>query len=394
MVIPMLKRTLLIFFVLTLVGCAVSEEPPTATAEPSPEPSPTEELMDLKVLDGILSDISSGLYGQIDQILLIRQGQVILDQSFQNDYPSLNAGVDSPPGPYNYNDTAWHPYHQSGKLHTLQSVTKSITGLVVGIAIQRGELPGPEVLIMDYFSEYLIDDQDESKGTITLRDLLTMQSGLFWDEWTYPIGDPRNSITQMESSEDWIQYTLDLPMQYSPGKVWVYNSGASQLLSVIIKESTGLQIDEYAEAYLFSPLGIEEYYWKKTPGGWPDTEGGLYLKAEDLARIGMLVLNQGEWDGQQVVDKSWIEAMTSPQVPDVAPYDPYWNYGYGYLWWLLPTQDQGELDVIGALGYGGQFLFIVPELDLVAVFYGWNIYQTSSSLIREAFLNEIIPAVR
>ncbi len=387
----MLKKILLISFVLTLIGCVTTDEPPTEIPEPTPEPSPTEELIDQGVLDEIIEGISSGAFGYIDRILLIRQGQTILDQSFQHDYVSLNAGKESPSGPYNYNDPTWHPYYQSGELHTLQSVTKSITALLVGIAVQRGELPGPEALILDYFEASQIGDLEESKWTITLEDLLTMRSGFFWDEWTYPVGDPRNSVTQMETSENWIQYALDLPMLYSPGEVWVYNSGACQLLSVVIKESTGLDVDQYAEEYLFGPLGIEDYYWKKTPGGWPDTEGGLYLKAEDLAKIGTLVLNQGEWDGQQVVGKAWIEAMTSPQVPDVDPYDPNWNYGYGYLWWLLPAR---ELEVISALGYGGQFLFIVPELELVGVFTGWNIYGTSSSLMRNAFLEEIIPAAR
>ena len=392
------KKVILLVLALLLIGCSPQGETATPSLEPLLEPSPslfpTEELFNYFILDGILEDIEAGEYGYIDQVLLIREGQLIVDRSYQHDYQILNPGTDSPPGPYNYHDTEWHPYYQSQEIHTLQSVTKSVTALLVGIAIQRGDLPGTDVEVLDYFSDYQIEELDEAKGSITLEDLLTMRSGLFWDEWTYPVGDPRNSVTQLESSQDWIQFALDLPMQYEPGEVWVYNSGASQLLSRILKEATGMHADQYAEEHLFAYLGIEEYIWKETPRGFPDTEGGLYLEAHDLAKIGTLILQKGAWDGKQIASMDWIEAMTSPQVPDVAPADPSWNYGYGYLWWLLPYQNHENSDMIAALGYGGQFLFIVPDLDLVAVFYGWNIYGTSSSIMRDAFLEKIIPAAR
>jgi CubicO group peptidase (beta-lactamase class C family) len=386
------KKIIPVLFAMLLIGCSPSQEIVTATPEPPATPSPTEELFDQSILDEFHTEISSGTYGYINRFILIRKGQVFFDQTYQHDYHNLNAGKDTPPGPYNYHDTEWHPYYQSRELHTLQSVTKSITALLMGIAIERGEIPGTDVPVLDYFDTYQIEELDEAKGAITLEDLLTMRSGLFWDEWTYPLGDPRNSVTQLESSQDWIQYTLDLPILTDPGEVWVYNSGASQLLSGILKEATGLPADEYAEEYLFNPVGIKDYYWKKTPSGLADTEGGLYLRAEDLAKIGTLILQNGVWEGKQIVSRDWIEAMTSPQVPDVAPSDPYWNYGYGYLWWLLPNQNGA--DVIAALGYGGQFLFIVPELDLIAVFNGWNIYGTSSSIIRDAFLEIILPATK
>jgi CubicO group peptidase (beta-lactamase class C family) len=181
-------------------------------------------------------------------------------------------------------------------------------------------------------------------------------------------------------------------MAHEPGEIFVYNSGAAQLLSVVVKEATGLAIDAYAEKHLFQPLGIGDYHWKKTPGGWPDTEGGLYLKAEGLAKIGSLVLHGGAWEGEQIVPAAWVAEMTSRKVADVAPQDPGWNDGYGYLWWLLGEQAQGVPQVYAALGYGGQFLFVVPERDLVAVFTGWNIYGTRSSLVRDLFLEEILPA--
>jgi CubicO group peptidase (beta-lactamase class C family) len=391
----MAKRALL-FLVLVLVACNPSERTVVLPAETLPVSSPGDRELDGAVdgvvIDEILEELASGDYGYVDRFLLIQNGRVVIDESYVHDYEAINAGRDQTDDPYNYYHTAWHPTYQGSDLHTLQSVTKSMTAIVIGIAIGRGELPSASVSVLDYVKGYEIDHLDERKRRITLEDLLTMRSGLEWDEWTYPVGDSRNSVTQLEESDDWIQFVLDLPMAHEPGEVFVYNSGAAQLLSVIVKEATGLAIDAYAEEYLFQPLGINEYYWKKTPGGWPDTEGGLYLRAEDLAKIGSLVLHGGVWEGEQIVPAAWIVEMTSPQVADVAPQDPGWNDGYGYLWWLLGDQAQGAPQVYGALGYGGQFLFVVPEYDLVAVFTGWNIYGTRSSLVRDLFLEEILPA--
>jgi CubicO group peptidase (beta-lactamase class C family) len=316
-----------------------------------------------------------------------------MDQTYAHDYERINAGRDPTPHPYNYYHPDWHPYYRGSDLHTLQSVTKGVTSILIGMAIQRGELPGTSVAVLDYFHDYEIKHLDERKQRMTLEDVLTMRAGLQWDEWTYPVGDERNSVTQLEMSDDWIQFVLDLPMAHEPGEAFVYNSGASQFLSVIVKEATGLHINEYAEEYLFKPLGIQDYYWKRTPKGWPDTEGGLYLRAEDLARIGYLVLHEGVWEGQQVVPQAWVHEMTSPKVADTSPEDPGWNVGYGYQWWLLGDQAQDVPQVYGALGYGGQFLLVVPDRDLIAVFNGWNIYGTPSSLITDLFLDQILPAV-
>lgn len=388
----MAKRALLLLIGFSLVACSPNERTVVSPTESQVVSSPGNQGLDAAILDEVLQALVSGTYGYVDRFLLIQNGHVLIDESYEHDYAAINAGRDPTDHPYNYYHTDWHPTYQDSDLHTLQSVTKSVTAIVIGIAIERGELPNPGVGVLGYLQDYEIGHLDERKQRLTLEDLLTMRSGLAWDEWTYPVGDARNSVTQLEESDDWIQFVLDLPMAHEPGEVFVYNSGASQLLSVIMKEATGLALDEYAEKHLFHPLGIDDYYWKKTPGGWPDTEGGLYLKAEDLAKIGSLVLAEGVWEGEQIVPADWIAEMTSPKVADVAPEDPHWNDGYGYLWWLLGDQAQGAAQVYGALGYGGQFLFVVPELDLVAVFTGWNIYGTRSSLVRDLFLEQILPA--
>jgi CubicO group peptidase (beta-lactamase class C family) len=386
-----IKRVLLILLVFLVVACSPKRRTivwPTGSWSVS---SPEDQGLDGSPLDRIHQRFASGAYGYVDRFLLIRHGHVVIDQHYEHNYEQINAGRDPTPHPYNYYHPDWHPYYQGSDLHTLQSVTKGVTSVVIGVAIQRGELPDPSVAVLDFFEDCEIQNLDERKRRIRLEDLLTMRSGLEWDEWTYPVGDDRNSVTQLESSNDWIQFVLDRPMAHEPGEVFVYNSGASQLLSVMVKKATGLYIDEYAEQHLFKPLGITEYYWKKTPGGWPDTEGGLYLKAEDLAKIGYLLLHKGLWEGEQIVSNEWVAEMTSPKVEDTFPEDPAQNWGYGYQWWLIGGPSERASQVYAALGYGGQYLFIVPELDLIAVFNGWNIYGTHPPII-DLFLEQILPA--
>jgi CubicO group peptidase (beta-lactamase class C family) len=173
----------------------------------------------------------------------------------------------------------------------------------------------------------------------------------------------------MEKSDDWIRFVIDQPMSHQPGTVFVYNSGASELLAMIIKQATGQHVDAYAQEHLFGPLGITEYFWKKTPTGFPDTEGGLYLTAGDLAKIGYLYLKDGVWDQKRVLPEGWVAASVERSVDDTG----WLGMGYGYQWWLVPWGSTDGSFAFAAIGYGGQRLFVVPELDLIAVFTGWNI---------------------
>jgi CubicO group peptidase (beta-lactamase class C family) len=151
---------------------------------------------------------------------------------------------------------------------------------------------------MDYLQDYDLSKVDACFRLAILEDLLTMRLGMEW----YEIGAPmdNNTTENLEKSSDWVQFTLNQPMDTLPGTSWVYNSGASQLMSVILKKATGSHLDDFARENLFGPLEIEYFYWKQTPKGLPDALGGLYLKAEDLAKIGVLVLNQGNWEGNNL----------------------------------------------------------------------------------------------
>jgi CubicO group peptidase (beta-lactamase class C family) len=354
---------------LILVSCSRADDetiqgPRDSWAVSSPEEQGMEESR-LSALDSSLSDE----HGNIDAMLVIRNGRVVYEKHFSRDYDDMNEGRRQAPGVYNYHDPEWHPYYQRGELHTMQSVTKSVTSALIGIAIGRGEIAGVGVRVIDFLDGYDIANLDEWKRSMTLQDLLTMRAGIAWDEDSVPYTDPENSCAGMENSDDWIQFVVDRPMARQPGTAFLYNSGASQLLSLIIKESTGKHVDEYAEEHLFGPLGITRYYWKVTPTGFPDTEGGLYLTARDLAKIGYLYLRDGVWDQMRVLPEGWVAASVQRRVEDTGSL----RMGYGYQWWLVPWGSNGDSYAFAALGYGGQRLFVVPELDLVAVFTGWNI---------------------
>lgn len=353
---------------------------------------PSEQGIDPSVLEALSKRIRRGEFGYVDEMLIIRNGHLVFDETYRNDYVLANTDRDPTQDQYNYYCPNWHPYYHGTDLHTLQSITKSVTSAVVGIAIGRGDLPGVDMRVLETFDEAKVANVDDRKRQMTLADLLTMRSGLDWDEFTYPYNDARNPAAQLEASHDWVQFVIDRPMAYTPGTHFSYSSGVSQLLSHIVSEGAGESIDEYAREYLFRPLGIKKFYWKKTPTGLADTEGGLYLTTDDLARIGYLYLNDGVWNGNRILPEGWVGATSRVAVRDAWPSNPANNEGYGYQWWLVPYEGSSTRHFLAANGYGGQFLFVVPQKNLIAVFTGWNIYGPVPS-IKDAFVNYVLRSV-
>jgi CubicO group peptidase (beta-lactamase class C family) len=212
-----------------------------------------------------------------------------------------------------------------------------------------------------------------------LWDVLTMTTGIRWDEFTATYTDLKNNCAQMEASADWVQYVLDQPMATEPGTAFVYNSGATELLSYLLRKATGKDVADYAREHLFGPLGIRSFAWKHTPRGLADTEGGLYLDPRDLAKLGYLYLHEGRWEGRQIVPAEWVRQSTRWLV------DTGWHVpGYGFKWWVLSRPAEGSYGAYAAIGYGGQYLIVVPQLDLIAVFTAWNIYDERTLDVRVA----------
>ncbi len=270
----------------------------------------------------------------------------------------------------------------------MQSVTKSVTSALIGTAIKQGLIESVDVQVLPYFDAYKFDRSDPRKAEITLEDLLTMRSGIDWvTEGGY--ADPNHSTVLLEASDTWIQFILDRPMDETPGTIWEYNDGVSVLIGKILREATGEQVVDWAKETLFDPIGIDRFYWKTTPDGEADTEGGLYLEAHDLARIGYLFLRDGAWDGEQILTPDWVEASVTPYIADVSPSNDSFNWGYSYQWWV-PEHQNGVATVFAGNGFGGQRLIVVPEHDIVAVLTGWNIFGNPGP-VETALRTEVIP---
>jgi hypothetical protein len=374
---------------LTALLCLASASV-AAGQEAWPRADPADVGLDLTALSDLAREVAAGEYGYVDRLLLVADGKLVFDERFDQDYVEISRGRTGPLGcgtdacespedvhDFNYFHPDRHPFYRGREVHTLQSVTKSVASTLVGIAILQGYIPGVDVPVFDLLTDSDLTAVDPRVRDATLEDLLTMRLGIEWHENDRPLDDT-NTTLQLEKSANWVEFTLRQPADADPGQTWVYNSGASHLMSAIILQATGRTTAEYAEENLFGPLGISDYHWKTDPQGLPDTEGGLYLAAEDLARIGLLYLQDGVWDGTRILPEGWVEAATARRVDDVAPDNPNWNWGYGYQWWRLDARGHA---VWAGLGFGGQNLIVIPDLGLVGVINSWNVFGRSIPLV-------------
>ncbi len=255
---------------------------------------------------------------------------------------------------------AYYPPYAPDIRHTIQSNTKSIIGALTGIAIDQGKIKDANQKLVDFFPERVIDNLDEHKKSIALSNLLSMTPGLDCE-------DNSASASGMYQTRVWVQYLLDLPMVFKPGEKWVYCSGAAHLLSAVLQQATGMDARSYANQVLFPKIGIanvDEKDWAADPQGVTNGIAALYLTPRELAKFGFLYLQKGQWDGQQVVSKQWVEASTREQA--FIGKDPYVDgrdRRFGYMFSLFPEQKY-----YGYLGMAGQELYVIPEKNMVIVF--------------------------
>jgi CubicO group peptidase (beta-lactamase class C family) len=348
--------------------------------------------LDEKVLAAFDGDLRSGKYALVDSFAVFRCGKSIFDQKYPHDYGQIygkeakERGPLNPrlTGPYNYFDPAWHPYYHGTDLHSMQSVSKTVSSVIWGVAITRGDFKASlDTPLLHYFDEAKVRNVDERKRRITLRHVLTMTTGLEWNE-ELAYDDPKNDAAVMEATDDWVQLVINRPVVKDPGTVFNYSSGTSELLAYIFQKETGQDIEKYGEKYLFAPLGME-HYWKRTPQEVVDTEGGLFLKGSDLAKIGYLYLHDGMWEGKQIVSKEWVKESLSPFI------DAEEGYKYGFKWWLLPEKGSAGYVWMGR-GFGGQRLMVFPQTDLIVTFTGWSILKDPPS--DQEFVSRILDAVK
>jgi len=289
--------------------------------------TPEEQGMDSALLADMLETIQSQGY-EIDSVLVARNGVLVLDS-------------------YRYPAEPLAP-------HIIHSCTKSIVSGLVGIAIEQGHIEGVRSPILEIFSNRQVANLDQDKKAMMLEDVLTMSTGFrcedsYLHRW--------RGLNELRSSNDWVQYVLDLPMSEEPGTRFEYCNSASFLLSAIIRETTGKNCLEFATQHLFGPLGIEDVIWPTNPEGINIGWGELRMRPRDIAKIGLLYLHKGRWDGKQIVPAKWVERSTRMQVRASTLQE-----GYGYQWWIA---DHG---IYMALGYGGQYIVVAPDLEMVVVF--------------------------
>jgi CubicO group peptidase (beta-lactamase class C family) len=254
----------------------------------------------------------------------------------------------------------------------LSSATKSFTSALIGVAIERGYLGSEDDYIIEYLPEYahLLTD---GKETIKIKHLLGMCSGLEWNESNFPtVLDPESDLIKASLVGDPFAYVLSKPLVNEPGEVFNYNSWGFMTLGKIVLNASGMLVEDFAREYLLGPLGVTDFVW--TGGEMAETSGGLYIRPRDLLKFGVMYLNGGTWQGNQIVPADWVNESTDIRIS----FDPDQNNGYGYGWWtrthLLYGNDYltKSMKAFHAGGWGGQFLFVFPEYEMVVAMNGGN----------------------
>jgi CubicO group peptidase (beta-lactamase class C family) len=250
----------------------------------------------------------------------------------------------------------YFPVGDSALPRDIRSVTKSVISTLVGIAIDKGYIQSEDQKIGDYLRP-LNSNIDEAKANIKISDLLSMSSGI-----------DGNDLSNVSEYENWrnapnqLSYTLAKTVIHMPGEAFMYNSGASHLLSIILTQATGMSTFQFAKENLFQPLNIDDHYWERDKQGNYNGSAGLYLTPHDMLKIGQLYLKKGMYNGVRIVSEEWINKVSSFKITtnNIEPFGP----GYGYLWWIGNAHQH---NYFFANGYGGQFIVVVPDLNLIVV---------------------------
>lgn len=303
---------------------------------------PAQVGLDEARLSALVRSLESNAIPELHSLIVVRHGYVAVEEYFNG-------------------SSASH-------VHTMQSVSKSVTSLVTGIAINEGALT-TATRIFDLLPAYdTLIRGDERKRGVTVGHLLQMRSGINFHESPYA-GSPLERLNT--SRGDWAALALGEPMNAAPGQLWQYNSGGVIALAAAVRAATGERFNDFARQRLFTPLGITSQFWFVSAyDSLPHTGGGLNLRAMDLARIGYLVLRQGRWNGTQVVPAEWIEESTRVHTSRPRTFG-YYATDYGYLWWLMPVGEGAAMEhMITGSGNMNQWLFILPSRDLVVVVTG------------------------
>jgi CubicO group peptidase (beta-lactamase class C family) len=315
----------------------------------------------------------------VHAVAIVRHGRLVFEQYFS--------------GPDEQWEVAGRFDHDATTKHDMRSASKSVVSLLVGIAIDRKLIASAEEPVVKFFPEYAAV-KSPGWDQVTLRHLLTMSSGMQWDEnrdWN----DPKNDEPHLRNEADPIRYILSRPIAKPPDAVWTYNGGGTDLLGNILERVSGKPLEAFAREVLFGPLGVSDFEWRTYPtNGKVAPSIGLRIRPRDAAKIGQMVLSHGAWDGRPIVSPAWIEQSVRPRFQAIGYFGGMMFYGQ--QWWLgRSIARESEVKWIAAQGSGGQRLFIVPDRDLVVMTTSGRYFQPrQGDGALDMMANFILPSVR
>ena len=356
-----MKKTfsyLALLFILLVTACTSPQSISVQVPDPDYWPTggwkistPDAQGMDPESLARMIEEVSAK-ETNIHSVLVIRNGYIVTEAYF-------------------------HPYTRDTKMH-IQSVTKSVIGMLVGKAISDGYIKSEAEKLVDFYQNRIFENPSKQKSSIQLKHLLSMSSGLDCQEFS---GGPG-----MEQTPGWVQFMLDRPVTSTPGKTFGYCNGNAHLLSSILEKSTGISAREYANQALFEPLGIpavDQSDWGSDPQKITLAGYGLHLRPVDVAKLAFLYLHNGQWDGQQIIPAQWVAASTTQHVQKED------GSGYGYLWTVYPQDDH-----YAALGLGGQQIHVYPSKNLIVVVTASLESFAEAPEIEKMLREYILPAIQ
>ena len=322
--------------------------------------------MDTSIIEKAVNKIHAGKFGEVHSMLIYKDNLLVLEEYF----PGHRYKWDAPA--YHGELVNW----DRSMAHEMMSVTKSFTSACVGIAIDKGFIKSIHQSIFDYLPNHQ-HLKTNNREYITIEHLITMTSGLAWDEWSVAHGSSANDIDALWfNCKETISCVLEKPWWKEPGQLFTYNGGGMAILGEIIKNATNLNIDEFSKMYLLEPLGIENAKWTQFPGGVWDGSGAFYITPRDMMKFGVTYLNKGFWNNQRIIPSSWVDNSSKPYNNNIninIPGEDSGKNGYGYTWWTSTFKHKGQtINMYRAGGWGGQEIMVFQELNMVVVFTGGN----------------------
>ena len=312
-------------------------------------------------LSNMMNYINATSGHNIHGLLISKNGKLVFEEYFEGYLYSWD-----PPG----SNGDYIQYDRETD-HFLASVSKTVTSVLFGLAVKEGFIDNLDEKVVKIFPEYK-DILTDAKAEITIKQLLTMSSGLAWDESSTSYEDTANDLNAMFYSDEPLAYVLSRPLLYQPGTQFLYNSGGTNVLGAVIEKYTGMSLLEFGNKYLFDPLNIEEVEWQRLPSDYYFASSGLSLSPRELAKIGYIFLNNGYWGKDQIINPGWITESVQEHIKTQGRTLPL-AYGYGYQWWLEDfLANDHTYNSYFAAGWGDQYMFIFPEEKLIIEFNGGN----------------------